>query len=771
MVDITKLDMTNIWASAGDMVAPTASKIATGWVVEAVPRQTWNWFENRQDQNIAYALQKGIPEWDSTTQYIINKSFVQRNGLVYKAIATSTALDPASDTTSWVRAFASYSVSVAALATVTPAADTVPYFNGTTTATSTSLTPFARTVLDDVDAPTMRTTLNAQTLNANLTALSNVVTAVNVLPYFTGVGTAATTTLSSFARTLIDDVDAPTARNTLGLGTVATYNLTTSAVDTTTNSVLKVGDFGLGSSSVNLVTDANNPYTTGFTGFYRAVAGGSNLPVAQAGLITHVQNTTTSAVQFYSSASDASQFYTRTISGGTGSVWTRVWTDTSLVKTASSTDTTAGRMLKVGDFGVGGAVALAAAVDLNTIQTSGTYYASSFTGNNGPTGITTGVVTNLFVEVFVSATYIKQVAYSQAVQAMFSRTYTVSSTSWSAWTEVYTTDNTASLVAQVVTNVTPTLNTKLNIAGGTMTGGLIVPSIEVGVSGTGSSAGFIDFHGAASSSDYDARIGVSGTSSTSATGLLSFLSGGVTFSSGITATALTLSSGINAATGTFSGAVSASSITSVGSITTTGVITSGVEFIVKDTNSNNTTNTQLVFQNYGGTERGLMYVDPSGNIYLRSLGQAATLTLTAARGASFASTLSTAGVISGGGNITAAGYLSSAGNVFAGGVSSFLQTDGNVYGSAWGGYLSSWVSTNYVSYAQLPAQIASYGVGAIGTYAFMYTSTNPGIGGLVAGSNLLYAYAAGQGTTVPAGTWRMMGDCPVGGRTLFLRVS
>ena len=74
MVDITKLDMTDIWASGGDKIAPAPEKIAQGWLVEAVPRQTWNWFENRQDQNIAYLLQKGIPEWDATTEYLIHKT-------------------------------------------------------------------------------------------------------------------------------------------------------------------------------------------------------------------------------------------------------------------------------------------------------------------------------------------------------------------------------------------------------------------------------------------------------------------------------------------------------------------------------------------------------------------------------------------------------------------------------------------------------------------------------------------------------------------------
>jgi hypothetical protein len=94
--------------------------------------------------------------------------------------------------------------------------------------------------------------VNVQAYSGNLTALVNLAGASDNLIYFSSPTGLDIAPLTSYARTLIDDVDASTARTTLGLGTIATQ--ASSSVSITGGSIagitdLAVADGGTGAST------------------------------------------------------------------------------------------------------------------------------------------------------------------------------------------------------------------------------------------------------------------------------------------------------------------------------------------------------------------------------------------------------------------------------------------------------------------------------------------------------------------------------------------
>lgn len=108
----TKPNVNNIWANTGSVIEPAVAKVAQGWVAEIPDFEFENWIQQRQDQFNAHVNQYGIPVWDSVTEYIANKSYVQdSNGVVYRALTTNTNKNPTVSPSDWQVAFNSFGVS------------------------------------------------------------------------------------------------------------------------------------------------------------------------------------------------------------------------------------------------------------------------------------------------------------------------------------------------------------------------------------------------------------------------------------------------------------------------------------------------------------------------------------------------------------------------------------------------------------------------------------------------------------------------------------
>jgi hypothetical protein len=121
-----------------------------------------------------------------------------------------------------------YDSELAAIAGLTSAANKGVYFTGSGAAATYDLSSFGRTVAGLADAAALISELslvvgtNVQAYDAELAAIAGLTSAADKGIMFSGAGTAATFDLSSFGRSLVDDVDASAARTTLGLGSIAT---------------------------------------------------------------------------------------------------------------------------------------------------------------------------------------------------------------------------------------------------------------------------------------------------------------------------------------------------------------------------------------------------------------------------------------------------------------------------------------------------------------------------------------------------------------------
>lgn len=244
-----------------------------------------------------------------------------------------------------------------------------------------------------------------------------------------------------------------------GLGTASIKDVTETNTDNTAGRLLKNYDFGIGSTKLldgQLILSGNNLddfSKTGVYGWHNTNPINSPTGVTYAILLVHASPSSFQPSQTVINRVTR-DMYIRASEGGVWSTWRKTLFEDRV--TTSTSDATIGKLLKVGDFGLGGTAVLAT-VDWNNYKTNGTYYANSLT--NAP-------VSGIWFTVHVlagSANYQTQIAMEWFTNNQYTRH--CSSGTWGTWTRIAKTSNYLfQTTANALDNITENLDCLVQFA-------------------------------------------------------------------------------------------------------------------------------------------------------------------------------------------------------------------------------------------------------------------------------------------------------------------